>query len=87
MLINSFLMWAVFAAIFVVGLVALVGFFWSKKGGFGPYNTSTLLILLVLIISALLVASGKLTADLMTNILLAVLGFAGGLFANTQSNQ
>jgi uncharacterized membrane protein YoaT (DUF817 family) len=67
-------------AIFVVGLVALIGFFVTKTKGFGRYATSAFLLLLVVVLSALLFAAGKLEGQILTNILFAIIGFAGGLF-------
>lgn len=67
-------------AIFVVGVLALIGFFVTKTKGFGRFATSTFLLLFVVVVSALLFAAGKLEAHILGNILFAVIGFAGGLF-------
>ena len=67
-------------AIFVVGLVALIGFFVTKTAGFGRFATSVFLLLLVLLLSALLFAAGKLDSAVLANIFFAIVGFAGGLF-------
>lgn len=67
-------------AILVTALVALVGFFLTKSNGFGRFSTSTLLLLLVVAVSSLLFASGKMEGTVVANILFAVIGFAGGLF-------
>lgn len=67
-------------AIFIVGMVALIGFFGTKTKGFGRFATSTFLLLLVVIVSALLFAAGKLEESVLANIFFAVIGFAGGLF-------
>ncbi len=67
-------------SIFVIGTVALIGFFVTKTKGFGRFATSTFLLLLVVILSGLLYAGGKLDAQLLANIFFAVTGFAGGLF-------
>lgn len=69
-------------SVFVIGLIAIVGFFVTKTKGFGRYATSTLLMLLVLLISSLLYSAGKLSDQTMGNILFAVTGFAGGLFTS-----
>ena len=71
--------WLTFA-VFVIGFVALLGFFSKQKPGFGPYSTSTLLLILVLIFSSLLYVGGKIGDQLLANLLFAVVGFAGGLF-------
>ena len=49
-------------------------------GCYGRFATSTFLILIAVIVSSLLFAGGKLDAQVMANILFAVIGFAGGLF-------
>jgi hypothetical protein len=74
------------AAIFVLGAGSLLGFFKTKTEGFGRFTTSTLLILLVLTISGLMYASGKLDSNIIANILFAVFGFAGGLFTSKNDN-
>jgi hypothetical protein len=67
-------------AIFIIGITALVGFFVTKTAGFGRFATSTFLLLLIVIISALFYAADKLQSDVLANIIFAVIGFAGGLF-------
>jgi hypothetical protein len=64
----------------VLGAGTLFGFFKTKKPGYGPYNTSTLLLLLVVVVSALTAVSCKLEPQTIANIFFAVIGFAGGLF-------
>ena len=68
--------------IFILGTGSLIGFFLTKTEGFGRFATSTLLIILVLTISAVLFAAGKLESEIMANVLFAVFGFAGGLFTS-----
>lgn len=67
-------------AIFIVGLIALIGFLFTKTKGFGPYATSTLLLILVLVVASLLYSNGKLSDQVLANLLFAIIGFAGGLF-------
>jgi uncharacterized membrane protein YoaK (UPF0700 family) len=67
-------------AIFVVGTVAVIGFFFKMQRGFGKFNTSTLLLLLVVIITGLFFAADKFQPEIMANITFAIIGFAGGLF-------
>lgn len=67
-------------AVFVVGLIALIGFFCTKTKGFGRFATSTFLLVLVFTVSSLLCAAGKLEGQVFTNIVFAIIGFAGGLF-------
>lgn len=73
-------------AIFILGAGCLIGFFITKTAGFGRFTTSTFLIILVLTISALLYAGGKLEGQVMANVLFAVFGFAGGLFTSKNGN-
>jgi len=70
--------WLLLAVFFVVGLVALIGFFYTKTKGFGRFATSTFLSVLVVVVSALLYAAGKLKGEVLANIFFAVIGFAGG---------
>lgn len=49
--------------IFLLGGGALVGFFKTKTEGFGRFTTSTFLIILVLTISSLFYAAGKLEGE------------------------
>ncbi len=78
--------WAAFAGILVFGIYGMCIFGRTKTEGFGPYNTSTLLILVIIIISAVLLISGALESAAVENILLTALGFAGGLFAANKSS-
>jgi hypothetical protein len=71
-------------AIFVVGIVVLVGFVCTKTKGFGCFATSSFL-LLVVVVTALLFVAGKLEAQVVANIFFAVIGFAGGLFTGRDS--
>lgn len=73
-------------AIFILGAGSLIGFFKTKTEGFGRFTTSTFLIILVVTISALLYAAGKLESQVMANVLFAVFGFAGGLFTSKNGN-
>lgn len=72
-------------AVFIIGLIALIGFFITKTKGFGRFATSTFLLVLVVIISALLYAAGKLDSQVLANLLFAVIGFAGGLFTGKEA--
>lgn len=66
--------------VFVIGLVALMGFFWTKAKGFGRFSTSTLLLLLVVVAATMLYAGDKLDGIYLANLYFAIVGFAGGLF-------
>ncbi|MDO8843836.1 hypothetical protein [Methylicorpusculum sp.] len=72
-------------SIFVVGIVAMVGFFVTKTKGFGRFATSSFLLLLIVIVSSLLFAADKLDVQVLANIFFAVIGFAGGLFTGKES--
>ncbi len=72
-------------AVFVISIVALIGFFVTKTAGFGRFTTAAFLLLLVLTISALLYSSGKLEPQILVNILFAIIGFAGGLFTHNKN--
>ncbi len=63
------------------GLIALLGFFKTKKPGYGRFNTSTLLVILVIIFSSLFFAIEKVTKAEMLHIFFSIIGFAGGLFS------
>lgn len=73
-------------SVLLIGLIALTGFFATKTKGYGRFATSTFLILLTLILSALLYAAEKLDHQIMANIFFAVIGFAGGLFTGAESS-
>jgi hypothetical protein len=73
-------------AVFVVGLVALIGFFVTKTQGFGRFATSTFLLVVVVIVSALLYAAGRLDCQVLANIFFAVIGFSGGLFTGKETD-
>lgn len=77
-------MWVILL-IFVFGLIMLIGFFLTKKEGFGKYATSTLLIIASLTVSSIFYAAGNLNSQVMTNVIFAVIGFAGGLFTSKDS--
>jgi len=73
--------------VFVIGLISIIGFFVTKTKGFGRFATSTFLILIVVVVSGLLYAAGKLDAQVLANIFFAVIGFAGGLFTNKEPSE
>ncbi len=56
-------------------------FFKDKTGGYGLYTTSTLLITLTLMVTSIIFLFGGIESDDATKIILAAIGFAGGLFA------
>lgn len=72
-------------AVFVLGIVSLGGFFWTKTKGFGRYATSVLLFVLALIISALFFTAGRLDGQFMPTSCSPSL-FAGGLFTGKEQS-
>jgi len=63
----------------LIGGIVLVGFFTTKTVGFGKFTTSTLVLMLTLILSALLLASGHINSQAFTNVALGIVGFASGM--------
>ena len=70
----------------IVSSICLLGFFLTKSKGFGKYNTSSLLLILCLSLASIFYAAGKLEADTFYNVIFAVIGFAGGLFAKSDNS-
>ena len=56
----------------------------KMQGGFGPFNTSVILLYLVLFITAVAFAIGRIDWPSVSGLLLAIAGFAGGLFGNSK---
>lgn len=73
------------ALVALLGIVALVCYCISKKDGFGPYNTSVLVIILVLTIAGILSIGGYLDKQSTTNIFMAVTGFIVGIFVRDRN--
>lgn len=59
---------------------ALWGYFKSKKEGFGPYNTSSLLLILSLYVGAIVALTPGMKTDYVPQMIFALIGFAAGLF-------
>ena len=53
----------------------------TKTKGWGPYSTSTLIVVLVVSTTAVLSASGLIPGSILADVFLVALGFAGGLVA------
>jgi hypothetical protein len=66
-------------AITVLGAIVLYGFFKTKTAGWGKYTASTLIMLLALFLSVLLLANNLIDSQIFANVLMAIVGFAGGL--------
>lgn len=74
-------------AVTLLGGAALIGFGVAMKAsgkGFGPFNTSTLLLVLVTSLGAVLAVGGKVQPEHAANLFFAIVGFAGGLFTKSQ---
>lgn len=63
----------------LLGGVSLGGFFATKAPGFGRYNTSILAIILALTFGSIALLAGLVGEQAFSNLLLAVVGFAGGM--------
>ena len=59
----------------------------TKTKGWGPYSTSTLIVVLVVSTTAVLSASGLIPGSILADVFLVALGFAGGLIANKIGSQ
>lgn len=68
------------AAMLLVYAGVLYGYFKTKRPGFGPFNTSIIVIILVLMTTSIGFMADKISADDTTKILFALIGFAAGLF-------
>ena len=53
--------------------------------GYGQFTVSTLILLLAVSLTGILATAGKIAKDDTTSILLAIIGFAGGLFVGDRS--
>ncbi len=59
----------------------IIGFFATKKDGFGRYNTSILILILVLFLASVCLVLGKVEWQPLASLLFAVTGYAGGLIS------
>jgi len=69
-------------AVSVIGIATLIGFFVTKIEGYGKFTTSIFLMLIVIIFTAIFFAAGKIQLEFFSNILFAVIGYAGGLITS-----
>ena len=65
--------------------ITIIGIFRTKTPGFGRYNTSVLVLALVLFVASLAFVLGKVEWQPMSNLLFAIAGFAGGLVTGKQA--
>ena len=78
---DGYIKLAIVFAAAVMGLFALKCFWDTKLDGWGPYNASTLIVVLVVTNTGMLIAGGLIPKEYFADIFLVVLGFAGGLVA------
>lgn len=78
---NPWLVFALVVAVAILGGGCLYVFYKKAKSGFGPYNTSTLVIILTLTIAGLIGLMGGFEKATIGNIFMGVIGFAAGIFA------
>ena len=71
----------IFAAIVIVTIVILIGFFKTKTDGYGPYNTTILLIIPVFSFATLAFFSEKIPVEIWLNIATGIVGFVVGTIA------
>ena len=72
-------------SILMFGMISLFGFFITKKEGFGKFNISSLLLIMIITISSLLYLNDKMEEKTIINIFFAIIGFAGGLFTSKEN--
>jgi hypothetical protein len=70
-----------------VGLGAVTGVLVTKTAGWGKYSSSTLLLTLALFVAAILLVVGKLEPSSFSNVLFAIVGYAGGLIASKKAEE
>ncbi len=68
--------------VFIISVVSLIGFFKTKKEGFGKFTISSLLLIMIISISSLLYLGDKIDEKSIINLFFAIIGFAGGLFTS-----
>ena len=74
-------------SVLAVFACSLLGFFITKGAGFGPYNTSTLVLILVLFVAAMGFFTRILPEGDFGKILFALIGFSAGLFTGSGSDR
>lgn len=74
--------WVLVATVIVFG-AALAVICRKMQGGFGPFNTSVILLYLVLFITAIAFVLNRAEWPQVSGLLLAIAGFAGGLVSTS----
>lgn len=83
---DSVMLGSLVAVVLIFG-GSLIGIFVTKTQGFGQYATSVTVLTLALFIAALAVVLGKAEWERLSNLLFAVIGFAGGLVTAKQAEK
>ncbi len=68
-----------------IGVATIIGIFVTKTPGWGKYSTSTLILTVALFIATNLFIAGKLESAPFSNLLFAIVGYAGGLIASKKA--
>ena len=73
----------IIVAVLVIGVFsfALFKIFTTKTVGFGPFTSSTLIITLTLMVVSIAFLFGSIDGQDITSVMLAIIGFVGGLVA------
>ena len=79
--------WLTFVVVALLALGALGCFWCTKLKGWGPYNTSTLVVVLIVAITAVLFAGGLLGDDFLKSVFWAAVGFASGVFTKRRTTK
>jgi hypothetical protein len=72
--------------VLVVFAGTIGGIFWKQKSGYGRFNTSVLVMTLVLFTASMAFFMGKIETQSFSNILFAVAGYIGGLLVPKEPN-
>lgn len=78
--LTSLTFWLI-ASIVILGSASLFIYYKKANLGFGPFNSSTLILILALAITGVFGVAGALDKATLGNVLMGVIGFAGGIFA------
>ncbi len=70
-----------------LGVGTVIGIFVTKIPGWGRFSSSTLILILVLFITAEMLVLGKVEAQPSTNLFFAIVGYAGGLIASKKADE
>ena len=71
-----------FVAVSIVFAIALIGYFTTKAAEHGRLTPAAIILMLVLYAAFAAFSMGKLEAGILTNLLFAAAGYAGGLMTS-----